>query len=76
MGEMWMGIWVFTLISLFIIAVEIYDCFDRKKRNKEIKQVDTVVAICYNQLVESKFAEEGTFWIRKRRKSESTQYML
>ena len=33
MGEMWMGIWIFTLIGLFIIAVAIYDCFDRKKRN-------------------------------------------
>ena len=37
MGEMWMGIWFFTLIGLFIIAVAIYDCFDRKKRNQEIK---------------------------------------
>ena len=37
MGEMWMGIWVFTLIGLFIIAVAIYDYFDRKKRNQEIK---------------------------------------
>ena len=37
MGEMWMGIWIFTLIGLFIIAVAIYDCFDRKKRNQEIK---------------------------------------
>ena len=38
MGEMWMGIWIFTLIGLFIIAVAIYDYFDRKKRNQEIKQ--------------------------------------
>ena len=37
MGEMWMGIWVFTFIGLFIIAVAIYDYFDRKKRNQEIK---------------------------------------
>lgn len=37
MGEMWMGIWLFTLIGLFIIAVAIYDCFDRKNRNQEIK---------------------------------------
>lgn len=37
MGEMWMGIWIFTLIGLFIIAVAIYDYFDRKKRNQEIK---------------------------------------
>ena len=34
---MWMGIWVFTFIGLFIIAVAIYDYFDRKKRNQEIK---------------------------------------
>ena len=37
MGEMWMGIWVFTFIGLFNIAVAIYDYFDRKKRNQEIK---------------------------------------
>ena len=37
MGEMWMGIWIFTLIGLFIIAVAIYDYFDRNKRNQEIK---------------------------------------
>ena len=37
MGEMWMGICIFTFIGLFIIAVAIYDCFDRKKRNQEIK---------------------------------------
>lgn len=37
MGEMWMGIWIFTLIGLFIIAIAIYDYFDRKKRNQEIK---------------------------------------
>ena len=37
MGEKWMGIWIFTLIGLFIIAVAIYDYFDRKKRNQEIK---------------------------------------
>ena len=37
MGETWMGIWIFTLIGLFIIAVAIYDYFDRKKRNQEIK---------------------------------------
>ena len=35
MGELWMGIWIF--IGLFIIAVAIYDYFDRKKRNQEIK---------------------------------------
>ena len=37
MGEMWMGIWIFIFIGLFIIAVAIYDYFDRKKRNQEIK---------------------------------------
>lgn len=36
MGEMWMGIWVFTFIGLSIIAVAIYDYLDRKKRNQEI----------------------------------------
>lgn len=37
MGELWMGIWIFIFIGLFIIAVAIYDYFDRKKRNQEIK---------------------------------------
>lgn len=38
MGEMWMGIWIFTFIGLFIIGVAIYDYFDRKKRCQEIKK--------------------------------------
>lgn len=37
MGEMWMGIWVFSFIGLFAIGVAVYDYFDRKKRNQEIK---------------------------------------
>lgn len=37
MGEMWMGIWIFSFIGLFIIAVAIYDYLDRKKRDQEIK---------------------------------------
>ena len=37
MGEMWMGIWVFSCIGLFVIGVAAYDYFDRKKRNQEIK---------------------------------------
>ena len=37
MGEMWMGIWILTFGGLFIIATAIYDYFDRKKRNQEIK---------------------------------------
>ena len=42
MGELWMGIWIF--IGLFIIAVAIYDYFDRKKRNQEIKLWKYLVA--------------------------------
>ena len=37
MGGIWMASWVFTFIGLFIIAVAIYDFFDRKKRDQEIK---------------------------------------
>lgn len=37
MGEMWMGLWAFTFIGLFVIAVAIYDYVDRKKRNQKIK---------------------------------------
>jgi len=36
-GEHWMGIWIFSLIGLFVIGVAVYDYFDRKKRNQEIK---------------------------------------
>ena len=37
MGEMWIGIWGISLIGLFVIGVTVYDYFDRKKRNQEIK---------------------------------------
>ena len=37
MSEMWMGIWLFSFIGLFVIGVAVYDYFDRKKRNQEIK---------------------------------------
>ncbi|MBE6962905.1 MAG: hypothetical protein E7445_10715 [Ruminococcaceae bacterium] len=37
MGEMWIGIWGISLIGLFVIGVAVYDYFDRKKRNQEIK---------------------------------------
>jgi len=36
-GEMWIGIWGISLIGLFVIGVAVYDYFDRKKRNQEIK---------------------------------------
>ena len=45
MGEMWMGIWIFTFIGLFIIGVAIYDYFDRKKRCQEIKKWKYFLAI-------------------------------
>ena len=45
MGENWMGIWVFSFIGLFVIAVVIYDCLDRKKRNQEIKLWKYLLAI-------------------------------
>ena len=38
MGEMWLVPWVFAVIGLFVIAVAIYDYFDRKKRGQEIKK--------------------------------------
>ena len=37
MGEMWMAIWVFFFIGLFIIGVSVYDYFDRRKRNQEMR---------------------------------------
>ncbi len=37
MGEMWKGVWVLTFLGLSAIAIAIYDYFDRKKRNQEIK---------------------------------------
>ena len=45
MGEMWLVPWVFAVIGLFVIAVAIYDYFDRKKRGKEIKKWKHVLAI-------------------------------
>ena len=45
MGEMWMGIWVFSFIGLFVIGVALYDYFDRKKRNQEIKLWKYLLAI-------------------------------
>lgn len=58
MGELWMGIWIFTFIGLFIIAIAIYDYFDRKKRNQEIKtwkyllkQIERRIVFC-QKLVE------------------------
>ena len=45
MGEMWLGIWIFTFIGLFIIGIAIYDYFDRKKRNQEIKKWKYLMAI-------------------------------
>ena len=45
MGGIWMAIWVFTFIGLFIIAVAIYDFFDRKKRDQEIKIWKYLLAI-------------------------------
>ena len=45
MGEMWMGIWIFTFIGLFIIGVAIYDYFDRKKRKQELKKWKYFLAI-------------------------------
>ena len=45
MGEMWMGTWVFSFIGLFVIAVAVYDYFDRKKRNQEIKLRKDLLAI-------------------------------
>lgn len=45
MGEMWMGIWAFSFFGIFIITVAIYDFFDRKKRNQEIKMWKYLLAI-------------------------------
>ena len=45
MGEMWMGIWVFTLIGFLVIAISIYDYMDRKKRGQEIKRWKYAVVI-------------------------------
>lgn len=42
---MWLVPWVFAVIGLFVIAVAIYDYFDRKKRGQEIKKWKHVLAI-------------------------------
>ena len=45
MGEMWLVPWIFAVIGLFVIAVTIYDYFDRKKRGKEAKKRKHALAI-------------------------------
>ena len=45
MGEMWLVPWIFAVIGLFVIAVAIYDYFDRKKHGQEIKKWKHVLAI-------------------------------
>ena len=45
MGENWMGIWIGTFIGAIIIVVAIYDYFDRKMHNKEIKMWKYLLAI-------------------------------
>ena len=37
MGEQWMLLWVVFFFGLLVIAVAVYDCFDRKKRGQKIK---------------------------------------
>jgi len=37
MGENWLGIWAFFFIGLLVIAIAVYDGFDRKKRDQKIK---------------------------------------
>ena len=44
-GEHWMGIWIFSFIGLFVIGVAVYDYFDRKKRNQEIKLWKYILAV-------------------------------
>ena len=44
MGENWLGIWAFFFIGLLVIAIAVYDCFDRKKRNQEVKVWKYLVA--------------------------------
>jgi len=45
MGENWLGIWAFFFIGLLVIALAAYDCFDRKKRNQEVKVWKYLVAV-------------------------------
>ena len=45
MGENWLGTWAFFFIGLLVIAIAVYDCFDRKKRNQEVKVWKYLVAV-------------------------------
>ena len=45
MGESWMGIWIVSFFGIFTISVAIYDYFDRKKRNQEIRLWKYLLAV-------------------------------
>ena len=63
MGESWMGLWVFTLIGVFIIAVTIYDYFDRKKRAQEIKVWKYCLAIIAGAIMAGPVISMGVLWL-------------
>ena len=63
MGEMWMGIWIFSFIGLFIIAVAIYDYLDRKKRSQEIKLWKYVLAVLIGLIMMLPILSGVILWI-------------
>ena len=63
MGEMWMGLWVFSFGGLFVIAVAVYDYFDRKKRNQEIKLWKYLLAIIAGLVLMFPILSGGVLWL-------------
>ena len=63
MGESWMGLWVFTLIGVFIIAVTIYDYFDRKKRAQEIKAWKYCLPMAAGMVMAGPAVFMGLLWL-------------
>ena len=67
MGEVWMGIWMFLLLSigigLLVIFVAIYDYRDRIKRNQEIKRWKYVLAILVGLILASPALICAVLWL-------------
>lgn len=61
-GEHWMGIWIFSLIGLFVIGVAVYDYFDRKKRKQEIKLWKYILAVIAGLILMSPILSGIVLW--------------
>ena len=63
MGEMWMGIWLFSFLGLFIIGIAVYDYIDRKKRNQEMKLWKYLLAAIVGLVLMFPILSGGVLWL-------------